>query len=193
VKDAPVKPESESFLLYFNRMSSLSGLTGESMAPPLRPVKLTLPAAGTTLAAMETVHATALDVGGKGVLLRGASGSGKSDLALRLIDTGALLVADDCVILSRRGGEVVAMAPERIAGRMEVRGLGIVRMPVSGPSPVRLVVDLVPPEAVERLPKAAETMLLGVAIPLMNLAPFETSAPAKLRLALRLAPREIER
>jgi serine kinase of HPr protein (carbohydrate metabolism regulator) len=76
---------------------------------------------------------------------------------------------------------------------MEVRGLGIVRMPVSGPSPVRLVVDLVPPEEVERLPKAAETVLLGVAIPLMNLAPFETSAPAKLRLALRLAPREIER
>ena len=163
------------------------------MPLPPRPAKLTLRAAGPTLAGMETVHATAVDIGGKGVLLRGPSGSGKSDLALRLVDAGALLVADDCVILSRRGGEVVAAAPATIAGRMEVRGLGIVRVPSAGPSPVRLVADLVRPEEVERLPKAAETVLLGVAIPLMHLAPFETSAPAKLRLALRLTPREIER
>jgi serine kinase of HPr protein (carbohydrate metabolism regulator) len=142
---------------------------------------------------METVHATAVDIGGKAVLLRGPSGSGKSDLALRLIDAGALLVADDRVALSRQGAGVVASAPATIAGRMEVRGLGIVRVRAAGPSPLRLVVDLVPPEAVERLPKAAETVLLGVAIPLMQLAPFETSTPAKLRLALRLTPQEIER
>ena len=142
---------------------------------------------------METVHATAVDIGGGAVLLRGPSGSGKSDLALRLIDGGATLVADDCVLLSRRGADVVAAAPETIAGRMEVRGLGIVRVPCAGPAPVRLVADLVRPEAVDRLPKPAETVLLGVAIPLIRLAPFETSAPAKLRLALRLAPREIER
>ena len=142
---------------------------------------------------MDTVHATAVSVSGMGILLRGPSGSGKSDLALRLVDAGAMLVADDCVLLSRQGGEVVAAAPATIAGRMEVRGLGIVRVPCAGPTPLRLVVDLVRPEAVERLPKAAETVLLGVAIPLMTLAPFETSAPAKLRLALRLAPREMER
>lgn len=142
---------------------------------------------------METLHATAVDMGGNAVLLRGPSGSGKSDLALRLIDAGGALVADDCVVLSRRGPEVVASAPATIAGRMEVRGLGIVRVPCAGPAPLRLVVDLVRPEEVERLPKAEETVLLGVAIPLMHLAPFEASAPAKLRLALRLAPQEIER
>jgi serine kinase of HPr protein (carbohydrate metabolism regulator) len=142
---------------------------------------------------MDTVHATAVNVGGMGILLRGSSGSGKSDLALRLIDGGAMLVADDCVLLSRQGDDVMAASPATISGRMEVRGLGIVRVPCAGPTPLRLVVDLVRPEAVERLPKAAETVLLGVAMPLMTLAPFEASAPAKLRLALRADPRGIER
>jgi HPr kinase/phosphorylase len=142
---------------------------------------------------METVHGTAVEIDGAGILLRGPSGSGKSDLALRLIDGGATLVADDRVVLSRQGGHVLAGAPETIAGKIEVRGLGIVRLPSTGPAPLRLVVDLTPPEAIERLPKAAETVLLGVALPVMQLAPFEPSAPAKLRLALRLAPREIER
>jgi HPr kinase/phosphorylase len=142
---------------------------------------------------METVHGTAVEIEGAGILLRGPSGSGKSDLALRLIDGGATLVADDRVVLSRRAGRVLAGAPDTIAGKMEVRGLGIVSLPSSGPSPLRLVVDLTPPHEIERLPKAAETVLLGVALPVMHLAPFEPSAPAKLRLALRLAPREIER
>jgi serine kinase of HPr protein (carbohydrate metabolism regulator) len=142
---------------------------------------------------METVHATAVAIDGSAVLLRGPSGSGKSDLALRLIDGGAVLVADDRVVLSRRGGEVVAEAPATIAGRLEVRGVGIVRLGHTGPSPLRLVVELTRQDEVDRLPKAAETMLLGVAVPVMCLAPFEASAPAKLRLALRLAPGEIER
>jgi len=142
---------------------------------------------------METVHGTAIEIEGAGILLRGPSGSGKSDLALRLIDSGATLVADDRVVLSRRAGQVLAGVPDTIAGKMEVRGLGIVSVPASGPLPLRLVVDLTAPHEVERLPKAAETVLLGVALPLMHLAPFEPSAPAKLRLALRLAPREIER
>lgn len=163
------------------------------MAPVPRPAKLTLRAAGPTLAGMETVHASAVDIRGKGVLLRGPSGSGKSDLALRLIDGGATLVADDRVILSRQGADIMVGAPATIAGRIEVRGLGIVRLPCAGPAPLRLVVDLVREDGVERLPKAEETVLLGVAIPLMHLAPFEASAPAKLRLALRLAPQEIER
>ena len=148
---------------------------------------------GPRLSVMETVHATAVAIEGSAVLLRGPSGSGKSDLALRLIDGGAMLVADDRVVLSRRGREVVAEAPPAIAGRLEVRGFGIVRLCHAGPAPLRLVVELTPQDEVERLPKAAETVLLGVAVPVMNLAPFEASAPAKLRLALRLAPGEIER
>jgi HPr kinase/phosphorylase len=142
---------------------------------------------------METVHGTAVEIEGAGILLRGPSGSGKSDLALRLIDGGATLVADDRVVLARRDGRVMACAPDTLAGRMEVRGLGIVKVPSTGPSPLRLVVDLTPSDAVERLPKAAETVLLGVVLPVMHLAPFEASAPAKLRLTLRLGPREIER
>jgi serine kinase of HPr protein (carbohydrate metabolism regulator) len=142
---------------------------------------------------MDTVHGTVVEIEGAGVLFRGPSGSGKSDLALRLIDSGATLVADDRVILSRRDGQLLAAAPETIAGRLEVRGLGIATVPSTGPSPLRLVVDMARPQEVERLPKAAETVILGVVLPVMHLAPFEASAPAKLRLALRLAPREIER
>lgn len=142
---------------------------------------------------METIHGTIVDIEGAGVLLRGPSGAGKSDLALRLIDGGAVLVADDRITLSETGGNVVAEAPETIAGKLEVRGLGIVRLPFQVSSAVRLVVDLVGGASVERLPNAAETVLLGVALPVLNLAPFEASAPAKIRLALRLAPQEIER
>ena len=142
---------------------------------------------------METIHGTAVTIDGAGVLLRGPSGSGKSDLALRLIDGGAALVADDRVVLSRHGDDVMAAVPETIAGKLEVRGLGIVRLPAAAAPPLRLVVDLVRPDDVERLPKTTETVLLGVALPVLNLAPFEASAPAKVRLALRLAPQEIER
>ncbi len=142
---------------------------------------------------METIHGTAVGIDGAGILLRGPSGAGKSDLALRLIDAGAALVADDRVVLARDGDAVLASAPETIAGRLEVRGLGIVRLPMAASAPLRLVVDLVAPGDVERLPKAGETVLLGVALPVLNLAPFEASAPAKVRLALRLGPQEIER
>lgn len=142
---------------------------------------------------METVHGTSVALDGGGVLLRGPSGSGKSDLALRLIDGGAALVADDRTALSREGAEILANAPPQIAGRMEVRGLGIVRLSAVSNVPVRIVVDIVPASQVDRLPKPAETMLLGVALPLLRLAAFEASAPAKIRLAVRLTPEEIER
>lgn len=142
---------------------------------------------------METIHGTVVDIDGAGVLLRGPPGSGKSDLALRLIDGGAALVADDRVVLAKNDGDLAASAPEPAAGKLEIRGLGVVRLTYRRRALVRLVVDLVAPDRIERLPKAAETVLLGVALPVLNLAPFEASAPAKVRLALRLAPQEIER
>lgn len=142
---------------------------------------------------METIHGTSVAVDGGAVLLRGPSGSGKSDLALRLIDGGGVLVADDQTALSRKGDEILVSAPPQIAGRMEVRGLGIVRLSAVSDIPVRIVVDIVPATEVERLPKPAETMLLGVALPVLRLAAFEASTPAKIRLAVRLAPEEIER
>jgi len=142
---------------------------------------------------METIHGTVVDIDGAGVLLRGPPGSGKSDLALRLIDRGAALVADDRVVLAVDHGGLAASAPGRGAGKLEIRGLGIVRVPYLARAALHLVVDLVESGGIERLPKAAETVLLGVALPVLNLAPFEASAPAKVRLALRLAPQEIER
>jgi HPr kinase/phosphorylase len=135
---------------------------------------------------MIRVHATSVALGGEGILLRGPSGSGKSDLALRLIDEGARLVADDQTELERVGAGIEMRAPVTIAGRIEARGLGIVPVPSVAAAPLRLVVDLVAPAAVERLPEPEFCSLLGLSLPLLRLAPFAASATAKLRLALRL-------
>jgi RNase adaptor protein for sRNA GlmZ degradation len=121
------------------------------------------------------------------VLLRGPSGAGKSDLALRLIEGGARLVADDQVLLAAEDGRLVARAPAPIAGQIEVRGLGIVSVPTAEAAPVLLMADLVAPDAVERLPEPARETILGVELARVALAPFEASAPAKLRLALAQA------
>jgi serine kinase of HPr protein (carbohydrate metabolism regulator) len=131
------------------------------------------------------VHGTTVELAGIGVLLRGASGSGKSDLALRLIDSGAHLVADDRTLLRREGDVLIAAPPPTIAGRLEVRGIGIVAVPNVASSVLRLVVDLVAPGAVERLPEPGFARLLGIDLPLISLTPFEASAAAKLRLAAR--------
>ena len=138
------------------------------------------------------VHATcvALRLPGRtwrGVLLRGASGAGKSDLALRLIDAGGRLVADDQTRIARRGRTLTASPPTVLAGLIEVRGVGIVKLArsqVLARAPLAMIVDLVPAERIERLPDPVEEQVLGVALPLLALAPFEASAPAKLRLAL---------
>lgn len=123
-------------------------------------------------------------IGGDGVLLRGPSGSGKSDLALRLIDAGARLVSDDQTELRRDGDAVIMQAPQTIAGRIEVRGVGILRVPTVGHAPLSLVVDLVAPDRVERLPEPQFCEVLQRSIPLLALAPFEASTPAKIRHAL---------
>ena len=120
-------------------------------------------------------------------LLRGASGAGKSDLALRLIDLGAELVADDQVLLDSQAGRLLARPPETLAGMIEVRGVGIVVLAHRASAPVALVVDLVPDEQVERLPEPQTTLLLGVTLPLLRLSPWPASAAAKVRLAVRLA------
>ncbi|HYM03483.1 MAG TPA: serine/threonine protein kinase [Stellaceae bacterium] len=135
---------------------------------------------------MIRVHGTSIALGGDGILLRGPSGSGKSDLALRLIDMGARLVADDQTELRIREGKLWMSAPAAIAGLIEVRGLGIMRVPSVGEAALRLVVDLVPSETVERLPALRTCSLLGHEMPLIMLAAFEPSAAAKLRLAVRV-------
>jgi serine kinase of HPr protein (carbohydrate metabolism regulator) len=136
------------------------------------------------------VHGTCVAVDGEGVLLLGPPGAGKSDLALRLIDGGARLVADDQTALSRDGAEssggIRASAPPSIAGLLEVRGVGIVAVPSVAAAPLRLAVELVSDEAqVERLPEARRWPCLGVEVPLLVLTPFPASTPAKIRAALR--------
>jgi len=133
---------------------------------------------------MILVHGTTVALEGAGVLLRGPSGSGKSDLALRLIDAGARLVADDQTELRRSVAGIIATSPASIAGRMEVRGVGILKVPAIPSAPLRLVVDLVPAERVERLPEPQFCEYLQCSLPLLALAPLEASTPAKIRLAL---------
>ncbi len=133
---------------------------------------------------MIRVHGTCVAVAGSGVLLRGPSGSGKSDLALRLIDGGARLVADDQVTIEREGDRLLTSPPAAIAGKLEVRGVGILSVEHRAAVPLVLVVDLVAAEAVERLPEAESVELLGCAIRRLALNPWEASAAAKVRLAV---------
>ena len=142
---------------------------------------------------MTLIHATCVALAGTGVLLRGSPGNGKSDLALRLVDGGAVLVADDQVSLTARDGRLFAAPPQAIAGKIEVRGIGIVTVPHAAEAPVALAVDLVAPGAVERMPTPSHCSYLGIDLPLVALAPFEASTPAKVRLAVGAATRDIGR
>ena len=134
---------------------------------------------------MQTNHGTIVDVAGAGVLLRGPSGSGKSDLALRLIDRGATLVADDQYLTrtSRRG--LVAYAPEALYGLLEVRGLGILSIPAIKTTILRLVVDLADADDIARLPDIEISEVAGEKIHGLKSNAFEHSAPIKIELAVR--------
>ena len=140
---------------------------------------------------MVQIHATCVDVDGVGVLLRGPPGSGKSDLALRLISDGALLVADDRAELTADGGRIFVSPPPNTTGLIEVRGFGILSVDHRDKAPLGLVLDLVPATAVERLAEAGTCDFLGLAFPLWRLAPFEASAVAKVRLAVGIAKGDI--
>lgn len=145
------------------------------------------------------VHGTCIALSGSGALLRGAPGSGKSDLALRFISLfgaqdgnpqGACLVSDDQVLLSREDRQIGARSPETIAGQLEVRGVGIVEVPHCQWTPLVLVVDLVAGEDMPRLPPdpLPHEDFLGVHIPVLKLNPFEISSPVKLKLVLTGKP-----
>ena len=124
------------------------------------------------------------------MLIEGESGAGKSDLALRLIDRGARLVSDDYTHLHRRGGMLVASPPDTIAGRIEVRGLGIVPCPNVSDIPVALLIRL--DETPERLPfTAASRRIAGVDVREVALDGRTASAPIKVELALRHLAGEI--
>ena len=129
-----------------------------------------------------TLHATAVAIRGHAVLLIGPPGSGKSDLALRLIDRGAVLIADDRVVLTRVGDDLIAAPPATIAGLIEVRGVGLIAVPHVAGVRVALVVDLAAPP--ERLPEAMMHPVAGIRVPAVALDAFEASAPLKVERAL---------
>ncbi len=143
-----------------------------------------------TAVSSETLHASCVAINGRAVLIEGRSGAGKSDLALRLIDRGARLVSDDYTIVFRDGrdGPLRASPSPTIAGRIEVRGIGIVPMPHVDRVPVALIVTLA--EEVERLPAdpPATRHVAGVQVPVMMLEGALPSAPIKLELALARLP-----
>ncbi len=133
------------------------------------------------------IHATCVAVGPHGVLLLGKSGAGKSDLALRLIDGGAMLVADDRTILFVRRGALHARAPESIRGLLEIRGLGIVELESRTSVKVSLVVELGREDKrlpVHRLYRLPAPLFARQAPPQIALNGHHASAPAKVRAAL---------
>ncbi|SFN78734.1 HPr kinase/phosphorylase [Sphingomonas sp. OK281] len=131
----------------------------------------------------DRLHATTVAIDGVAVMIEGASGSGKSDLALRLIDRGAILVSDDQTLVVRSGKSLVARAPATIAGRIEVRGLGILAMPHVEDVPVGLLVRV--DGAIERMPERRARKIAGIDVRQFVVDPFEASAPIKVELALR--------
>lgn len=138
-----------------------------------------------TVLSSETLHCSTVAIGGRAVMIEGRSGSGKSDLALRLIDRGAQLVSDDYTIARRRGKKLLAAPPDTIAGQMEVRGIGLVDMDHVTEQPVALVVQLF--DVVDRMPPTPELRVIaGVSVPVMKIAPMENSAPIKVELALKM-------
>lgn len=131
------------------------------------------------------LHATCIALAGRGVLLCGAPGSGKSDLALRMIDRGALLVADDITVVAADAGRLIGRAPEGFAGLIEMRGVGIVARPHTAAAPIVLVVQLDAP--VDRLPDGPVMRAIsGIVLPHFALAGLEPSAPLKLEALVSL-------
>lgn len=130
------------------------------------------------------IHGSCVSIGSRGVLLIGPSGSGKSDLALRLMSKGAMLVADDQVILHAEQGHLVANVDDTIRGLLEVRGVGLVRYPIASNIPVALAVQLVERDAIEHIPMPAHYTQLGVSVPQISLYGYDASTPEKVYAAL---------
>jgi len=139
-------------------------------------------AAGPRISA-ETIHASTVALDGRAVLISGPSGAGKSDLALRLLDRGFTLVSDDQTLVRRDGDRLIATAPPNIAGKLEVRGIGIVEVDRLSDIPLALIVELT--SDIQRLPDdSRERPILGVRVPLISIDAMTASAPSKVALAL---------
>jgi serine kinase of HPr protein (carbohydrate metabolism regulator) len=131
----------------------------------------------------ENLHASCVATEGRAILIAGPSGSGKSDLALRLMDRGFTLVSDDRTIVRKQGDRLVASAPATIRGKLEIRGIGIVDMETVSDVPVAMVVELT--SDIQRLPDdSRERLILGASIPLISVDAMTASAASKVAVAL---------
>lgn len=128
-----------------------------------------------------TLHATCVADGGRGLLILGPSGSGKSALALQMMALGAVLVADDRVVLTRAGPRLIAACPPALAGLVEARGVGLLRAPAADPVAVALAADLGQPPG-GRLPPCRRCDLLGLAVDLVAGPLTPHLGPALLQL-----------
>ena len=137
------------------------------------------------------LHGTCVALGKNAALIRGESGAGKSDFAFRFINLISVhdheathLVADDQVNVTRIEDQIRVAPPATIAGKLELRGIGIIEVPYLIEARLRLIVDLKPSNQISRLPDWTTTHeILGLHLPGIELAPFEASAPLKLRAA----------
>jgi len=131
----------------------------------------------------ETIHASSVAIDGRAVLITGPSGSGKSDLTLRLLDRGFSLVSDDRTLVKKTVTRLTASAPPTIRGKLEIRGVGIVEMDQIDDQPVALVVELT--SDIQRLPDdSRERPIMGVPVPLISVDAMSASAASKVALAL---------
>ena len=134
---------------------------------------------------METrrIHGTSIALGENGLLITGESGSGKSDLALRLIDSGATLISDDQTVCMKKETSIHLFSMEKIYGLIEIRGIGLIKVPYIENIKLRMIIQLVDKE-IDRLPKIKKKKLLGFNFPLIKIFPKEASAVAKIKLKL---------
>lgn len=133
---------------------------------------------------LQPIHVSCVAIDGCAVLISGRSGAGKSDLTIRLIDRGATLVSDDYTCLRVSDGRLLASPPGTIAGRIELRGVGLIERAFAESVPVALLIDL--DLGTERLPEPEQRVLHGIAVPAIGLNALEASAPIKVEAALAL-------
>ena len=141
---------------------------------------------------MNQFYATAVTYCGFGILIRGPSGSGKSDLALRLIDDGAGLVADDQVVIKSVGQELYLSPPDSLSGLIEVRGVGVIKIEYFRDIRLCLIVELDPRNEIQRIPKIKEELIKKIPVPVINMYAFESSVLAKIKIILGHLDKKIE-